>query len=55
MKFLKYHFQKGFKSLKFEFMLVKISKTYDPGHNILELYNALIQMRFSTSKKKLHI
>ena len=29
--------------------------TYNPGLNILELYNILIQMQFTTSKKKLDI
>ena len=28
---------------------------YNPGHNILELYNILVQIRFTTSKKKLDI
>ena len=28
---------------------------YNPGHNILELYNVLVQIRFTTSKKKLDI
>ena len=27
--------------------------TYNPGHNILELYNALVQIRVTTSKTKL--
>ena len=26
---------------------------YNPGHNILELYIILVQIRFTTSKKKL--
>ena len=26
---------------------------YNPGHNILELYNILVQIRFTTSKTKL--
>ena len=29
--------------------------TYNPSHNILELYNVLVQIRFSTSKTKLDI
>ena len=29
--------------------------TYNPGHNILELYNILVQVRFTTSKTKLYI
>ena len=29
--------------------------TYNPGHNILELYNMLVQARFITSKRKLDI
>ena len=28
---------------------------YNPGHNILELYNILVQIRFTTSKRKLEI
>ena len=28
---------------------------YNPGHNILELYNVLVQIRFTTSKRKLGI
>ena len=28
---------------------------YNPGHNILELYNILVQIRFTTSNKKLDI
>ena len=28
-------------------------KNYNPGHNILELYNILVQIRFTISKKKL--
>ena len=27
--------------------------TYNPGHNILELYNILVQIRFTSSKTKL--
>ena len=27
--------------------------TYNPGHNILELYKALVQIRVTTSKTKL--
>ena len=29
--------------------------TYNPGHNILELSNILVQIRFTTSKRKLDI
>ena len=29
--------------------------TYNPGHNILELYNILVQIQFTTSKRKLDI
>ena len=29
--------------------------TYNPGHNILELYNILVQAWFPTSKTKLDI
>ena len=28
---------------------------YNPGHNILELYNILVQIQFTTSKTKLDI
>ena len=28
---------------------------YNPGHNIMELYNILVQIRFTTSKRKLDI
>ena len=28
---------------------------YNPGHNILELYSVLLQVRFATSKTKLDI
>ena len=31
------------------------SQTSNPGHNILELYNVLVHVRFSTSKTKLDI
>ena len=34
---------------------IKDSKMYNPGHNILELYDILVQIRFTTSKKKLGI
>ena len=30
-------------------------KTYNPGHNILKLYDILAQVRFTTSKMKLDI
>ena len=26
--------------------------TYNPGHNILELYNVVVQIRLTTSKTK---
>ena len=29
--------------------------TYNPGHNILELCNILVQIRFTISKRKLDI
>ena len=29
--------------------------SYNPGHNVLELYNILVQIRFTTSKRKLDI
>ena len=32
-----------------------VTTTYNPGHNILELYNILVQIRFTTSKTKLDI
>ena len=32
---------------------MKRSGNYNPGHNILELYNILVQIRFTTSKRKL--
>ena len=28
---------------------------YNPGHNILELYSVLVQVRFTTSKTKLDV
>ena len=30
-------------------------RTYNPGHNILELCNILVQIRFTTSKRKVDI
>ena len=30
-------------------------KAYNPGHNILKLYDILAQVRFTTSKMKLDI
>ena len=30
-------------------------KVYDLGHNILELYNVLVQLRLTTSKTKRNI
>ena len=32
-----------------------IYRIYNPGHNILELYNVSVQIRFTTSKTKLDI
>ena len=32
-----------------------VNRTYNPGHNILELYNILVKIRFTTSKTKLDI
>ena len=32
-----------------------IYKNFNPGHNVLELYKILVQVRFSTSKTKLDI
>ena len=29
--------------------------TYNPGHNVLELYNILVQFQFTASKRKLDI
>ena len=37
------------------FSLFLSSKYYNPGHNILELYNILVQVQFPTSKTKLDI
>ena len=31
------------------------AKIYNPGHNILELYNILVQIQFTTIKTKLNI
>ena len=36
-------------------MEAKVLPTYNPGHNILKLYNILVQIRFTTSKRKLYI
>ena len=36
-------------------LLFSNNNTYNPGHNILELYNILEQIRFTTSKRKLDI
>ena len=38
------------KNLKLTFLA-----NYNPGHNILELYNTLVQIRFTTIKRKLDI
>ena len=40
-------------SVKSMFMVDRLSKTYNPGHNILELYNILVRVRFTTSKTEL--
>ena len=32
-----------------------MSPSYNPGNNILELYNILVQVLFTTSKTKLYI
>ena len=32
-----------------------VKMIYNPGHNILELYNILVQIKFSTNKRKLDI
>ena len=34
---------------------LKCRVNYNPGHNILELYSILVQVRFTTSKTKLDI
>ena len=34
---------------------IRISLLYNPGHNIFELYNVLVQFRFNTSNTKLDI
>ena len=34
---------------------MKKDSTYNPGHNILKLYNILVQIQFTTSKTKLGI
>ena len=39
---------------QFNFMFWNIA-VYNPGHNVLELYNILIRVRFPTSKTKLDI
>ena len=33
----------------------KVLTTYNPGHNILELHNILVKIRFTTSETKLDI
>ena len=43
----------GFVSVK-QFS-IKTELIYNPGHNILELYNTLVQIRFTTNKRKLDI
>ena len=35
--------------------ITAVRSTYNPGHNILELYNILLQTRFITSKRKLDV
>ena len=34
---------------------IRYKQTYNPDHNILELYNSLVQIRFTKSKRKLDI
>ena len=48
-----YFFQKFSSSLEVQRAKRKFSD--NPGHNILELYNILVQIRFITSKTKLDI
>ena len=36
-------------------MAIALTLSYNLGHNILELYNILVQVRFTTSKTKLDI
>ena len=43
----------GFVSVK-QFS-IKTELIYNPGHNILGLYNTLVQIRFTTNKRKLDI
>ena len=35
--------------------ITTVRLTYNPGHNILQLYNILLQTRFITSKRKLDV
>ena len=41
----------------FFYLKVKIPEqnitVYNPGHNVLEIYNILVQIRFTTSNRKL--
>ena len=46
------HFFKIFES-SLEVQRVKRKFSDSPGHNILELYNVLVQVRFATSKPKI--
>ena len=32
-----------------------LNESYNPGHNIFQLQNALVQVQFATSKMKLDI
>ena len=38
-----------------EVIMVNMVSIYNPGHNILVLYNILVEVQFSTSKTKLDI
>ena len=56
--FLSVNFKENFKKLPIRNLEQVISwtyQTYNPGHNILELYNVLVQVRVATSKTKLDI
>ena len=43
------------KTKKKAITMLKAIRNYNPGHNILELYNILVQIHFTTSKAKLDI
>ena len=49
----------AYKKTKIESEIIKIEifeiQIYNLGHNILELYNVLVQIRLTTSKTKRHI